>query len=105
MDFNSYVTITFQLLQGKPETSGNPIGNKRPPFNPPWRAFFFDNVARPATQIGAMFGGMDTHKTTLERAFDIARSGECIDLSDLVKRLNHEGYQTKQIEGAPGRPA
>ena len=30
---------------------------------------------------------MDTHKTALERAFDIARSGGCISVADLIKRL------------------
>jgi|GEM_PF-396723 len=33
----------------------------------------------------------------LERAYQIARSGECAGLSDLRKRLRSEGYQ--QIEG------
>jgi hypothetical protein len=43
---------------------------------------------------------MDTHKTALERAFDIARSGGCISVADLIKRLKYEGYESHQIEGA-----
>jgi hypothetical protein len=43
---------------------------------------------------------MDTHKTALERAFDIARSGGCISVADLIKRLKYEGYKSHQIEGA-----
>ena len=46
-----------------------------------------------------MLCGMDTHKTTLERAFDIARSGGCVGVADLVKRLKLEGYNSRQIEG------
>jgi hypothetical protein len=46
-----------------------------------------------------MLTGMDMHKTALERAFDIARSGRCIGIPDLIKCLDHEGYQTHQIEG------
>jgi hypothetical protein len=46
-----------------------------------------------------MRNAMDTNKTTLERAFDLARSGECIGVSDLIRRLNHEGYGGYQIEG------
>jgi hypothetical protein len=47
-----------------------------------------------------MLSGMDTHnKTSLERAFDIARSGECIGVVDLIRRLKDEGYESRQIEG------
>ena len=42
---------------------------------------------------------MDTHKTALERAFDIARSGRCISVADLIRRLQDEGYEIPQIEG------
>jgi hypothetical protein len=47
-----------------------------------------------------MFCGMDTHKTALERAFDIASSGGSNSVADLIKRLKHEGYESHQIEGA-----
>jgi hypothetical protein len=46
-----------------------------------------------------MLCGMDTHKTTLERAFDIAGSGNCIGVDDLIRRLKDEGYEIHQIEG------
>jgi hypothetical protein len=42
---------------------------------------------------------MEMHKTSLERAFEIARSGQCINLSDLIKCLRQEGYETSQIVG------
>jgi hypothetical protein len=42
---------------------------------------------------------MDTRKTALERAFELARSGECINLPALIKRLDNEGYSGNQIEG------
>jgi hypothetical protein len=42
---------------------------------------------------------MNTHKTALERAFDIARSGRCMGVDDLIRRLKHEGYESRQIEG------
>ena len=42
---------------------------------------------------------MDTNKTTIERAFDLARSGTCLTLNDIVSKLKSEGYATGQIEG------
>jgi hypothetical protein len=42
---------------------------------------------------------MNTDKTALERAFDIARSGRCMGVDDLIRRLKHEGYESRQIEG------
>ncbi|RNJ50042.1 hypothetical protein [Methylocystis hirsuta] len=42
---------------------------------------------------------MPTILTTLERAFVLARSGECACIGDLVKRLDREGYDGRQIYG------
>ena len=42
---------------------------------------------------------MDTNKTTLERAFDLARSGTCLTTNDIVSKLKLEGYAIGQIEG------
>lgn len=42
---------------------------------------------------------MFANKTTIERAFDLARSGECSRVSDLAQRLDREGYCSKQIYG------
>jgi hypothetical protein len=42
---------------------------------------------------------MDIHKTSLERAFDLARSGKFQKVSSLVQRLNAEGYAGQQVEG------
>ena len=42
---------------------------------------------------------MEPQTPILERAFEIARSGECRSLKDLVLRLNQEGYMASQIQG------
>jgi hypothetical protein len=42
---------------------------------------------------------MVTQLTPLERAFDLARSGDCSCISDLRKRLRDEGYSDAQIDG------
>ena len=42
----------------------------------------------------------DNRKTTIERAFDLAASGE-VDTVDAIRRqLRAEGYDQRQIEGA-----
>jgi hypothetical protein len=40
-----------------------------------------------------------SNKTAIERAFDLARSGECSCILDLTQRLDREGYHCKQIYG------
>ena len=42
---------------------------------------------------------MFTERTPLERAFELARSGECNLVSDVRKRLRDEGYSDAQIDG------
>ena len=42
---------------------------------------------------------MDANKTAIERAFDLARSGACRRIGDLVARLDREGYYRRQIHG------
>lgn len=42
---------------------------------------------------------MDTNKTTIERAFDLAQSGTCLNVHDIVSQLKSEGYAIGQIEG------
>ena len=46
-----------------------------------------------------MLTGMDTRKNTLERAFDMARTGRHARLSDLIDCLNREGYDGRQVSG------
>jgi hypothetical protein len=46
-----------------------------------------------------MFSGMDHRMTALERAFQLARSGEVSGLPEIRKALNREGYNGNQIEG------
>ena len=50
---------------------------------------------------GAMRNAMDAQKTTLERAFDLARSGDFSRVGPLIAQLNREGYDGRQIEGPP----
>jgi hypothetical protein len=42
---------------------------------------------------------MDQKMTALERAFQLAKSGEVAGLTDIVTSLNREGYSGSQIEG------
>ena len=42
---------------------------------------------------------MEAHKSPLERAFELARTGQFATLSSLVQRLSWEGYSASQIEG------
>jgi hypothetical protein len=42
---------------------------------------------------------MDHNTTQLERAFQLAKSGDCRSVEDLKKRLEAEGYQTNQVFG------
>jgi hypothetical protein len=42
---------------------------------------------------------MTPRPTTLERAFDLARSGDCAGVADVVKQLSDEGFGTEQITG------
>lgn len=43
---------------------------------------------------------MDSSKTTIERAFALARSGLCASLTDVMKTLRREGYRLDQL-GSP----
>ena len=42
---------------------------------------------------------MDPSKTTMERAFEIARSGQVADIGALRAQIKREGYVTQQLEG------
>jgi hypothetical protein len=42
---------------------------------------------------------MHEHTTTVERAFELARSGQFGTIKDVCQRLEQEGYSAKQIEG------
>lgn len=46
-----------------------------------------------------MLSAMDGSKSTLERAFELAKSGECKGLDELRKKLKAEGYSESQIMG------
>jgi hypothetical protein len=59
---------------------------------------FFDALSLPA-RLPARVRAMNGSMTALERAFDLARSGGCASLAEILKRLRHEGYASHQIEG------
>jgi hypothetical protein len=42
---------------------------------------------------------MDPYVSPLERAFELAKSGACADLTDLRRTLRHEGYDADVLEG------
>ncbi|WP_018405938.1 hypothetical protein [Methylocystis rosea] len=42
---------------------------------------------------------MRTSITTLERAFVLARSGNCGSIDNLIRRLDREGYNGRQVLG------
>ncbi len=42
---------------------------------------------------------MQLRMTTLERAFELARSGEYLDVGHLKRRLTKEGYVGDQLSG------
>jgi DNA-binding HxlR family transcriptional regulator len=43
---------------------------------------------------------MDGTKTTLERAFELAKSGQCFSMDDIRRKLSSEGYSLGQMTGA-----
>jgi hypothetical protein len=42
---------------------------------------------------------MDPHKSELERAFELARSGTCGSVKDILRRLRSESYGGHQVVG------
>lgn len=42
---------------------------------------------------------MEIYKTSLERAFELAKSGTCADLTAIVKKLKSEGYASNHVNG------
>ena len=48
----------------------------------------------------ATFAFMSLPKTALERAFELARSGKCLNISDIIKKLKSERLDANHIEGA-----
>lgn len=46
-----------------------------------------------------MLSAMDHNITPLERAFQLARSGECHTIEDIRRRMKTEGYPTTQVDG------
>lgn len=47
----------------------------------------------------AYLGVMTDRITTLERAFELAKSGDCASISDVREKLAAEGYSLQQLTG------
>ena len=58
-----------------------------------------EKIARLQLQSCGIVSGMDHRMTALERAFQLARSGEVSALSEIRRTLHREGYSGNQIEG------
>ena len=46
-----------------------------------------------------LYHSMDPRKTSLQRAFELARSGSCLNVYEIIMRLNAERYDASQVEG------
>jgi hypothetical protein len=46
-----------------------------------------------------MMNPLNADKTALERAFEIARAGQCHSIEDIRRQLQQEGYNQYQIQG------
>ena len=46
-----------------------------------------------------MLSAMEQDVTEIERAFQLAKSGSCPTVRDIVVKLRQEGYASSQIEG------
>ena len=44
---------------------------------------------------------MDPKVSALERAFQLARSGQAATIADIKKRFKREGYEEKAVDGGP----
>ena len=42
---------------------------------------------------------MEVSKTALERAFELARSGQFLSVAELRRVVSHEGYVVSQLDG------
>jgi hypothetical protein len=51
------------------------------------------------TRPDAGDGRLHPESTSLERAFALARAGECAGVSEIRNRLRAEGYRIDQLEG------
>ena len=57
---------------------------------------------KPLSQAAAniyMLRGMKPHTTSLERAFELAKSGQCLTVVHIRTKLKAEGYDFRQLEG------
>ena len=61
----------------------------------------FENLPRPRSgpDFRAILAGMDHRMTALERAFQLARSGQVSTVSGISASLKRDGYEISQIQG------
>jgi len=46
-----------------------------------------------------LYRRMQPNTNTIERAFELAKSGQCVSVAEIKRRLHAEGYFADQIEG------
>ena len=63
------------------------------------RAPDYESGGRLPVHVPCYAWHMDTTLTTLERAFQLARSGDCVSVADIKKQLSTEGYSAAQVSG------
>ena len=56
-------------------------------------------IRGPAEERNSMMFYQENAQTALEKAFELARSGKCLNVTDIVKRLRSERYDVDQIHG------
>ena len=56
-------------------------------------------IVEPVDEAILRVSRMESNKTALERAFELARSGRYLRLDQLLRRLNSEGYLGEQVTG------
>jgi hypothetical protein len=61
--------------------------------------FALDSVGSRRPGKPAMLDAMDHRMTALERAFQLARSGQVSTITEIVGSLRRDRYDTRQIEG------
>src|SRR5262245_54454905 len=58
------------------------------------------SCCRPRAALARLFGGRNYMRpSSLERAFELARSGKCASMDEVRWRLRAEGYSTEQLIG------
>ncbi|OBQ82375.1 hypothetical protein A9K71_26415 [Mesorhizobium sp. WSM3873] len=58
-------------------------------------------ACRLTRRIPNMLSAMDQNKRALERAFDLAQSGVCVNFGEVRTKIKNEGYDSRQMKAWP----